>query len=563
MLVLFVAQTLANTHPGSCVDFSPEIVLREDKENRVSDLFAGATTAGNGDVIFAPYDSVCVGVFNAAEKTLSCVDLPDTICPDRDTLGRFTGCVCSAKFSGATMGNNDLVIFAPEREDCVGMYNPESREFECVDISSQDPESFDKFLSTSDKFSDAVTTSGGLIVFAPLGADCVGVFNATSKEFRCVDISSAVISNGEFLFDDDDNPSSNSKFRGAAMSQDGRVIFAPFNADCVGVFDPATDTFSCIDISPSAIGCTQSAAEWRGWECADPGTLGCTALQGWTPPNEGRMSCEFLSTDETTCSKMPIVGGCWGELYCHYPAAEFLAGIGQTHTGATTDRMRDLCPGHCAGECSGGGGIVDEQFHGATLADNGRIIFAPYDAGCIGVFDPATDVFSCVDMGSEAPKEWVQGKHFTREELDVQEADREAGRWPRRAMRAKFAGATTASNGLVVFTPAEANCTGVFNPATNAFRCVSVNASRWGTRDREKFRGATTAGDGLVVFAPHDVREQEPCVGIFDPALVSWDSSAKFNIDIDAASAVCLAGLGISTAALLWTCVSRRSQKSL
>ena len=568
MLVLLVAQTLANTHPGSCVDFSPSIVLREDKENRVSDLFAGATTAGNGDVIFAPYDSVCVGVFNAAEKTLGCVDLPDTICPDRDTLGRFSGGVCSRKFSGATMGNNsennDVAIFAPEREDCVGIYNPESREFECVDISSQDPESFDKFLSTSNKFSDAVTTSGGLIVFAPLGADCVGVFNATSKEFRCVDISSAVISNGEFLFDDDDNPSSNRKFRGAAMSRDGRVIFAPFNANCVGIFDPATDTFSCIDISPSAIvSCTKSAAEWQGWECVDPRT-GCTALQGWTPPNEGRMSCEFLSTDETTCSKMPIIGGCWGELYCHYPAAEFLAGIGQTHTGATSDRMRDLCPGHCAGECSGGGGIVDEQFHGATLADNGRIIFAPYDAGCIGVFDPATDVFSCVDMGSEAPKEWVQaGKPNTREELDVQEADREAGRWPRRTMRAKFAGATTASNGLVVFTPAEANCTGVFNPATNAFRCVSVNASRWGTRDREKFRGATTAGDGLVVFAPHDVREQEPCVGIFDPALVSWDSSAKFNIDINAASAVFLVGLGISTAALLWTCVSRRSQKSL
>ena len=566
MLVLFVAQTLANTHPGSCVDFSPAIVLREAKENRVSDLFAGATTAGNGDVIFAPYGSVCVGVFNAAEKTLSCVDLNHPICPDRDTLGRFSR-KCSRKFSGATMGNNDVAIFAPEREDCVGIYNPESRQFECVDIASQDPEGFDKFLDTEHKFSDAVTTSGGLIVFAPLGADCVGVFNATSKEFRCVDISSAVISNGEFLFDDDDNPSSNRKFRGAAMSQDGRVIFAPFNADCVGVFDPATDTFSCIDISPSAIGsCTQSAEEWQGWECDDPGKLGCTALQGWTPPNEGRMSCEFLSTDETTCSKMPNVGpigGCWGELYCHYPAAEFLAGIGQTHTGATSDRMRDLCPGHCAGECSGGGGIVDEQFHGATLADNGRIIFAPYDAGCIGVFDPATDVFSCVDMGSEAPKEWVQGKYYTREELDVQEADREAGRWPRRAMRAKFAGATTASNGLVVFTPAEANCTGVFNPATNAFRCVSVNASRWGTGDREKFRGATTAGDGLVVFAPHEVREQEPCVGIFDPALVSWDSSAKVNIDIDAASAVVLAGLGISTAALLWTCVSRRSQKSL
>ena len=110
----------------------------------------------------------------------------------------------------------------------------------------------------------------------------------------------------------------------------------------------------------------------------------------------------------------------------------------------------------------------------------------------------------------------------------------------------------------------DSGCTGVFNPATKRLPLRQREClSSWGTRDREKFRGATTAGDGLVVFAPHEVREQEPCVGIFDPALVSWDSSAKVNIDIDAASAVFLAGLGISTAALLWTCVSRRSQKSL
>ena len=39
------------------------------------------------------------------------------------------------------------------------------------------------------KFSGAVTTASGLVVFAPHGADCVGTFNPVTSDFNCIDVS--------------------------------------------------------------------------------------------------------------------------------------------------------------------------------------------------------------------------------------------------------------------------------------------------------------------------------------------------------------------------------------
>ena len=65
--------------------------------------------------------------------------------------------------------------------------------------------------------------ANGLVVFAPRYADCVGVFDAASDAFSCVSISSTL--------------SISSKFNGAATAANGLVVFAPINADCVGVYD--------------------------------------------------------------------------------------------------------------------------------------------------------------------------------------------------------------------------------------------------------------------------------------------------------------------------------------
>ena len=43
--------------------------------------------------------------------------------------------------------------------------------------------------------------------------------------------------------------SSDNKFSGAAVVGDGRMVFAPLSADGVGVFDPTDDSFTLVDIS--------------------------------------------------------------------------------------------------------------------------------------------------------------------------------------------------------------------------------------------------------------------------------------------------------------------------
>ena len=82
-----------------------------------------------------------------------------------------------------------------------------------------------------------------LVIFAPANTDCVGIFDPTTNAFSCVHILST--------------PSL--AFRGATTTSDGRVVFAPYDANCVGIFDPAISALSCAPlpstISGTATGC--------------------------------------------------------------------------------------------------------------------------------------------------------------------------------------------------------------------------------------------------------------------------------------------------------------------
>ena len=83
-------------------------------------------------------------------------------------------------------------------------------------------------ISTDFKFSGAATASNGKIVFAPVHADGVGVFDPTDNSFALVDISSTI--------------STDWKFSGAAIASNGKIVFVPRDADGVGVFDPVSYT---------------------------------------------------------------------------------------------------------------------------------------------------------------------------------------------------------------------------------------------------------------------------------------------------------------------------------
>ena len=92
----------------------------------------------------------------------------------------------------------------------------------------------------------------GRVVFSPYNADGVGVFDPTDDSFTLVDISATI--------------SSDAKFAGPAVAGDGRVVFAPYNADGVGVFNPALNLGRCT--------CCESKLVKRGFNV----NRGCRAM---------------------------------------------------------------------------------------------------------------------------------------------------------------------------------------------------------------------------------------------------------------------------------------------
>ena len=107
-------------------------------------------------------------------------------------------------------------------------------------------------ISSDWKFFGAAVAGDGRVVFAPSNADGVGVFDPTDDSFTLVDISATI--------------SSDAKFAGPAVAGDGRVVFAPYNADGVGVFNPALNLGRCT--------CCESKLVKRGFNV----NRGCRAM---------------------------------------------------------------------------------------------------------------------------------------------------------------------------------------------------------------------------------------------------------------------------------------------
>jgi hypothetical protein len=88
------------------------------------------------------------------------------------------------------------------------------------------------------QFSGAATAGDGRVVFAPANADHVGVYDPTDDSFTMV----------PFGVTGDPLIGMNGKFNGAVTAGDGRVVFVPSNANGVGVFNPTDDSFTLVPV---------------------------------------------------------------------------------------------------------------------------------------------------------------------------------------------------------------------------------------------------------------------------------------------------------------------------
>jgi len=104
-------------------------------------------------------------------------------------------------------------------------------------------------------------------------------------------------------------------------------------------------------------------------------------------------------------------------------------------------------------------------FKGATVAPDGRVVFAPSNSSNVGLFDPATDTYSSGPAHGEGG--------------------------------AAFKGATVAPDGQVVFAPSNSSNVGLFDPTTDTY----ISGPAQGQPDFT-FNGVTVTPDRQVVFAP-------------------------------------------------------------
>ena len=179
------------------------------------------------------------------------------------------------KFSGAATASNGKIVFAPLHADGVGVFDPTDNSFALVDISST--------ISTDDKFFGAATASNGKIIFAPFHSDVVGVFDPTDNSFALVDISSTI--------------STDFKFSGAATASNGKIVFAPLHADGVGVFQAVHPCDASTAPTNGGVGdCTNSLAS--GSTCQPECDSGYTV--------SGTSSCSSFGTlTAATCTLSP------------------------------------------------------------------------------------------------------------------------------------------------------------------------------------------------------------------------------------------------------------------
>jgi hypothetical protein len=112
-----------------------------------------------------------------------------------------------------------------------------------------------------------------------------------------------------------------------------------------------------------------------------------------------------------------------------------------------------------------------------VLLPSGKVVFVPYYADKVGIFDPATDTFATVGAT-------ISGGGT------------------------KYFGGVLLPSGKVVFVPYNADKVGIFDPATNTFSTVGATIS-----GRCKYFGGVLLPSGKVVFVPRNADN----VGVFEP----------------------------------------------
>jgi hypothetical protein len=295
--------------------------------------------------------------------------------------------------------------------------------FDVVDLSSHP--SYDE-ISMTDSFAGAGTTHDGRVVFAPYKANHVGVFDPklmggpVEDQFQLYDTNLALNSQ---------------LFYSAISVGDGRVVFPPYHARQIGVFDGRDNSFHTY---PSAA----STADVEGYKYIGGG----------------------VASDNKV-------------VMCPY---------GQTTTTVRTLDLNTYSVGLIV--LQQGDGFVANGWHGGSATLDGRVVCAPFSSDRVLVYNPGDPSGSLTSYAASVKN---------------------------------FVGATTLADGRIFMAPWEATAVGIFNPNTNTF---TADSTMLPSNQATNFVGIITAPDGRVLFQEHSGTGNTHLFDPTDDSLISVDT---------------------------------------
>jgi hypothetical protein len=327
----------------------------------------------------------------------------------------------SGRFVGAVTVGDGRVVLAPAAAGCVGVFDP-SDAFPSSEFPSFSCVSHASIATGAGKYNGGALLHFGRVLFVPHTASTVGLFNITDGVFETVDIT-GVVGTGTL------------HFAGAATAVDGRVVFAPARSTGVGV----RPCFQHVHAG-------EHHRRQRGQREVPRRRVGGR-----------RTRCVlYFPNPNTVCRLSRVITRTHDERTDHFsflfsvvfaPRDANGVGVFDPRDGADTFVLIDISDTY-AGPAAG------VKYMGAATASDGRVVFAPYYATGVRVFDPVHDTFTSVPIASKMSPTGTPSIH-------------------------QFNSAATMSDGRVVFGPRHANGVGVFRPAKRYVRVGGHQPRDW------------------------------------------------------------------------------------
>ena len=181
----------------------------------------GVLTA-SGKVVFVPWGSRYVGIYDPESNTFNTCDM---------------GASINSRFGGGVLAPSGRVIFVPAKHPNIGIYDPSLNTYA------------EKPLGLVG-WQGGVLTTSGKVIFVPRNTQLIGIYDPVSDSFATND--TGVTDGGPYGSDYKGN------WIGGVLSQSGKVVFVPYSSRYIGIYDPDTDSFRTKDTEDTTL------SKWGG-----------------------------------------------------------------------------------------------------------------------------------------------------------------------------------------------------------------------------------------------------------------------------------------------------------